>query len=72
MKDKKYVKVRDNFHYAEEYGGAAHSKKVPIVFHNGSDYDYHFTIKELAEELNIYVFRRKYWKIHTLYSSNRK
>ena len=26
------------------------SKKIPIVFHNGSNYDYHFIIKELAEE----------------------
>ena len=25
-------------------------KKSPIVFHNGSNYDYHFIIKELAEE----------------------
>ena len=25
-------------------------KKVPIVSHNGSKYDYHFIIKELAEE----------------------
>ena len=24
--------------------------KIPIVFHNGSNYDYHFIIKELAEE----------------------
>ena len=23
---------------------------IPIVFHNGSDYDYHFIIKELAEK----------------------
>ena len=39
--------------------GAAHStynlkqsipKNIPIVFHNGSDYDYHFIMKELAEE----------------------
>ena len=25
-------------------------KKNPIVFHNGSNYDYHFIIKELAQE----------------------
>ena len=25
-------------------------KKVLRVFHNGSNYDYHFIIKELAEE----------------------
>ena len=25
-------------------------KKIPIVFHNGSNYEYHFIIKELAEE----------------------
>ena len=24
-------------------------KKTPIVFHNGSNYDYHFIIKELVE-----------------------
>ena len=25
-------------------------KKIPIVFHNGSNYDYHFIIKELVVE----------------------
>ena len=59
VKDKKYCKVRDHCHYTGEYRGAAHSicnlkysvpKKIPIVFHNGSNYDYHFIIKELAEE----------------------
>ena len=25
-------------------------KKIPLVFHNGSNYDYHFIIKELAKE----------------------
>ena len=59
LKDKKYCKVRDRCHNTGEYGEAANSicnlkysvpKKIPIVFHNGSDYDYHFTTNELAEE----------------------
>ena len=25
-------------------------KEIPVVFHNGSIYDYHFIIKELVEE----------------------
>ena len=59
LNDKKYRKIRDHDHYTGEYRGAAHSicnlkycvpKKIPIVFLNGSDYDYHFIIKELAEE----------------------
>ena len=49
-------------------------KKIPIVFQNGFNYDFHFIMKELAEEFKktIYLFRRKHWKIHNLYSSNRK
>ena len=59
MKDKKYRKVTDHCHYRGEYTGAAHNicnlkysilKTVPIVFHTGSTYDYHFITKELAEE----------------------
>ena len=59
MKDKKYCKVTDHCHYTGEYRGAVQSicylkysvpKRIPIVFHNGSNYDYHFIIKELAEE----------------------
>ena len=61
MKDKKYRKARDHCHYTGQYRDAAHSicnlknsvpKKIPIVFYNGSNYDYHFIIKELAEEFN--------------------
>ena len=29
-------------------------KAIPVVFHNGSTYDYHFRIKELAEEFKEY------------------
>ena len=59
MKDKEYGKVRDHFQYAGVYGGAGHSiynlqysmpKKISVVFRNGSNYDYHFIIKELAKE----------------------
>ena len=59
MKDKIYCKVRDHCHYTWKYRGTTHSicnfkysvpAKTPIVFHNGSNYDYHFIIKELAEE----------------------
>ena len=53
-----YQKVRDHCHYTGKFRGAAHNicnlryviKKIPIVFHNGSTYDYHFIIKKLAEE----------------------
>ena len=57
-KDKKYRQVRNHCHYSGEYRGAAHSicnlkysvpKEIPIVFLNGSNYDYHVIIKELAE-----------------------
>ena len=56
---KKHHKVRDHCHYIGKYRGAAHDiynlrhkilKEIPIVFHNGSTYDYHFIIKELVKE----------------------
>ena len=57
--NKKYHKVRDHCHYTGKYRSAAHNicnlrykipKEIPVVFHNGSKYDYHFIIKELAEK----------------------
>ena len=30
------------------------SKEIPVVIHNGSTYDYHFIIKQLAEEFKGY------------------
>ena len=59
--DKKNYKVRDHCHYTGKYRGAAHnicnirykvSKEIPIVFHNGSTYDYHFIVKEIAKEFD--------------------
>ena len=52
-------KDRDHCHYTGKYRGAAHSKcnlsykivkETHLLFHNGSAYDYHFTIKYLARE----------------------
>ena len=51
-------KVRDDCHYTGKFRGAAHNifnlrykvpKEIPIVFHNGSTYNYHFITKNLAE-----------------------
>ena len=59
LKDKKYRKVRDHRHYIGEYRGTAYSicnlkysvpKTIPIDFYNGSNYNYHFIMKELAKE----------------------
>ena len=58
--DKKQ-KLRDNCHYTGKYRGAAHNicnlrykvpKEIPVVFHKGSTYDYHFIIKELVKEFD--------------------
>ena len=60
--NKKYYKVKKHCHYTGNYRGAAHNtcklrykvpKEILVVFHNGSTYDYHFIIKELAEEFEI-------------------
>ena len=59
--DKKHYKVKDHCHYTGKYRGAAHNicnlrykvpKEIPVVFHNGSTYDYHFIIKELVKEFD--------------------
>ena len=57
--NKEMRKVRDHYHYTGKYRGGAHSKcnlnykvvkEIPVFFHNGSLYDYHFVIKDLARE----------------------
>ena len=59
--NKKYHQFRDHCHCTGKYRGAAHDicdlrhktpTEFPVVFHNGSTYDYHFIIKNLAEEFN--------------------
>ena len=57
-------KIRDHCHYTGKCRGAAHSncnlkcrttKKIPVVFHNVSTYDYHFIIKQLTREFKYYL-----------------
>ena len=52
-------KFRNHCHYTGKFIDAAHSisnlrynvqREIPVKIHNGSKYDYHFIIKELAEE----------------------
>ena len=59
MKFALYKKVKDHFHFTGKFRGAAHCicnlnykvlQEIPVKIHNGSKYDYHFIIKELAEE----------------------
>ena len=58
--DKKQ-QVKNNCHYTSKYRGVAHNicnlrykvpKEIPVVFYNGSTYDYHFIIKELVKEFD--------------------
>ena len=64
--DKNCRKVRDHCHFTGKYRGAAYSicnlkfnlpNEIPVVFHNGSKYDYNFIVKELANK-----FQRKFTK----------
>ena len=59
LERKKHHNVGDHCHHMGKYRGAAHNicnlrykvpKEIPVVFHNGSTYDYHFIIKELVKE----------------------
>ena len=58
-KDINYRKFRNHCHYIGKYRGAAHSicnlkfnvpNEIPVFFSNGSNYDYHFIIKKIANE----------------------
>ena len=60
VRNKKYFQVKDHFYHTDKYLGTRHSicnlkyrlpKKISADFHNTSfNYNYHFVIKELAEE----------------------
>ena len=59
--DENNIKVRNHCHYTDKYRGAAHntynlqykvSKNIPVVFHNGSNYDFPLVIKQLAKDFD--------------------
>ena len=61
MKDLDSDKLKDYCYFTGEYRGAAHNtcnlkykipKNIPVIFHNGSTYDYHFIIRELVSEFD--------------------
>ena len=80
---KKNYKVRDHCHYTGKYRGAAHNicnlrykvpKEIPIVFHNGSIYDYNFIIKELVKEFegNFECLGENIEKTYKIFSANKE
>ena len=58
------TKIRERNHFNEKYRGAAcqscntregkSSKEIPVFFHNGSNYDFHFIVTELIKCENQY------------------
>ena len=82
-KNKSYRKVRDHCRYTDKYRDAVHSicslkftvpNEIPVFFHNGSNYDYHFIIKELANEFEgqFEFLGGKQRKVQNFFSSNKK
>ena len=55
----------DHDHYTGKYRGAAHSicnlrykkqEDIPVVIHNGNNYDFHLIITELAKEFTSEIY----------------
>ena len=80
---KHYRKVRDHCHFTSKYRDAAHSicnlkfnvpNEIPVVFHNGSNYDYHFIIKAFANEFEgqFECLGGKRRRVQNFFRSNRK
>ena len=72
-KDKNYCKIRDHYYYTNEYRGVTHiiwslkfsaPNEIPTVFHDTSNYDNHFIIKDLVEEFK--------WKFRCLGENAKK
>ena len=70
IRNRQNQKVRNYYRYTDKYRCTAHSicilkfkapNEIPVVFHNSSNYDYYFIIKELANkyEGNLGVLGKK-------------
>ena len=62
---KNLMKVMDHDHYTSKYRGAAHSvcnlrykkqEDIPVVIHNGSNYNFHLIITELSKEFRSEIY----------------
>ena len=60
--DEKNIKVRDHCHFTGKYRGAVHNacnlqykvpKNIAVVFHNGSNYDFHLVINQPAQDFDV-------------------
>ena len=64
------TKIREHNHFNRKYRGAAYqscntreekaSKEIPVFFHNGSKYNFHFIVTELMK------YQDKYNKVEVL------
>ena len=80
--DKKYQTVRYYCHFTGKYRGAALGisslrlnapKEILVVFHNGSNYDYHFIMKKLGSKFKVqFKSLKKYRKAQNIFRSNKK
>ena len=66
------TKIREHNHFNGKYRGAAcqscntqegkASKEIPVFFHNGSKYDFHFIVTELMKYQNINITKLKFFQ----------
>ena len=73
-----FGKVRDHCNFTDKYRGEAHGicnlkfnmpDEIPVVFHKGSNYDYHFIIKKISKRVwqTICMSWGKYRKVNNFF-----
>ena len=70
-----YQKLRDNCHFTGKYRGALHSicnlkfkmpNEIPVVFYNGSNYDYHFIMNDFKGQFKCLGENKEKFKTFSL------